>query len=77
MPWEFARDCKELRVRIEGQLIINALRHRIAEAKADMGLIYLPEDTVALEIAKGRLILVLEEWCDVFPGYYLYYPSRR
>lgn len=77
MPWEFARDGKEVRVRVEGQLTINALRHRIDAAKADLGLIYLPEDTVSHEIADGRLVRILEAWCDVFPGYYLYYPSRR
>ncbi|MEN3261342.1 LysR family transcriptional regulator [Sodalis endosymbiont of Spalangia cameroni] len=77
MPWEFAHDGKELRVKVEGQLTINALHHRIDAAKADLGLIYLPEDTVSHEIAEGRLVRVLEAWCDVFPGYYLYYPSRR
>jgi DNA-binding transcriptional LysR family regulator len=28
-------------------------------------------------IATGRLTQVLKDWCPSFPGYFLYYPSRR
>ncbi|CNG83934.1 LysR family transcriptional regulator [Yersinia kristensenii] len=41
------------------------------------GLTMVPEDAVRAEIASGNLVRVLEEWCEPFPGYYLYYPSRR
>lgn len=75
--WEFSQGGKELRVRVEGQLTINGLRQRVDAALAGLGLIYLPDDTVAADIAAGRLIRVLEPWCEPFPGYYLYYPSRR
>ncbi len=75
--WEFSRDGKELRVRVEGQLTINPIRHRIDAALAGTGLVYLPEDTVRDALADGRLVRVLEAWCEPFPGYYLYYPSRR
>jgi DNA-binding transcriptional LysR family regulator len=37
----------------------------------------LPEDQVEAHIADGRLIRVLADWCAPFPGYHLYYPSRR
>ncbi len=77
LPWEFSADGKELRVRVEGQLTINDLRHRIAAARAGMGLIYLPENCVEQELSEGSLVRVLESWCEPFPGYYLYYPSRR
>lgn len=75
--WEFSQQGKAIRVRGEGQLTINPLRHRISAAKAGIGLIFVPEDTVAADIAAGTLILVLDNWCEPFPGYYLYYPSRR
>ena len=42
-----------------------------------LGLGYCPEDLVAEDVADGRLVRVLEEWCPPFPGYHLYYPSRR
>ncbi|QCT19063.1 LysR family transcriptional regulator [Jejubacter calystegiae] len=77
LPWEFSADGKELRVRVEGQLTINDLRHRIAAARAGLGLIYLPENCVEQELKEGSLVRVLESWCEPFPGYYLYYPSRR
>jgi DNA-binding transcriptional LysR family regulator len=35
------------------------------------------EDEVAEHVAAGRLVRVLADWCPPFPGYYLYYPSRR
>jgi DNA-binding transcriptional LysR family regulator len=35
------------------------------------------EDQVLPHLAEGRLIRVLEDWCPYFPGYHLYYPSRR
>ena len=42
-----------------------------------LGLAYLPEDQVLPHIRKGKLVRVLEDWCPPFPGYHLYYPSRR
>ncbi|TKI03493.1 LysR family transcriptional regulator [Martelella alba] len=77
LAWEFSLNGKTLRVKVEGQLIIEPLRHRIAAAKAGAGLIYVPEDTVTDAIEDGELARVLTNWCEPFPGYYLYYPSRR
>ena len=75
--WEFERDGEPLRVRVEGQLILNCLPQRIDSAEAGLGLVYVPEDSVSEAIAAGRLQRVLTDWCVPFPGYYLYYPSRR
>ena len=46
-------------------------------ALAGFGLAYLPEDNVRTHLADGRLIRVLDDWCPPYPGYHLYYPSRR
>jgi DNA-binding transcriptional LysR family regulator len=46
-------------------------------ALAGFGLAYVPEDTVRNHLAGGRLIRVLADWCPPYPGYHLYYPSRR
>lgn len=75
--WEFGKEGRELRVRVDGQLTFNSLRQRIDAAVIGFGLAMVPEDAVKAEIASGSLIRVLEEWCEPFPGYYLYYPSRR
>ena len=75
--WEFERDGRELRVRVEGQLILNSLPQRIDAAENGLGLAYVPEDAVQDALAESRLVRVLEAWCPAFAGYHLYYPSRR
>lgn len=75
--WEFEQNGRELKVRVEGQLTFNSLRQRIDAAITGFGLAYVPEDSVKSEIASGQLVRVLQEWCEPFPGYYLYYPSRK
>lgn len=75
--WEFEKDGQEIRVRVEGQLIFNAIGQVLNAALCDLGLAFVPEDLAAHHIMMGRLIHVLEDWCPIFPGYHLYYPSRR
>ncbi|MBD8871799.1 LysR family transcriptional regulator [Rhodanobacter sp. DHB23] len=76
-PWEFAKKGEELKVRVEGQLVFNNIAMRLDAALAGLGLAYMPEDLVQKLVTKGRLIRVLADWCPPFPGYHLYYPSRR
>lgn len=76
-PWEFEKDGRELKVRVEGQLIVNGMTLRINSALAGIGLAAVMENEVQEHVAAGRLIRVLEDWCAPFPGYHLYYPSRR
>ncbi|RJF86836.1 LysR family transcriptional regulator [Oleomonas cavernae] len=76
-PWEFERDGRELKVRVEGQLVFNNIALRLNAALAGLGLAYLPEDQAQPHIAQGRLVRVLADWCPPFSGYHLYYPSRR
>jgi DNA-binding transcriptional LysR family regulator len=75
--WEFERGKRELKVRVEGQWVFNNIALRLKAALAGFGLAYVPEDQVAAHLADGRLIRVLADWCPPFPGYHLYYPSRR
>jgi DNA-binding transcriptional LysR family regulator len=75
--WEFEKDGEELRVRVEGQLIFNNIFHVLDAAVAGFGLAHVPEDVAQPYLAKGRLVRVLEDWCPTWPGYHLYYPSRR
>jgi DNA-binding transcriptional LysR family regulator len=76
-PWDLERDGREVNVRVEGQLIFNNIGLRLSSALQGLGLAYLPEDQALPFISDGRLIRVLESWCPSFPGYHLYYPSRR
>lgn len=75
--WEFEKDGRELKVRVEGQLVFNRLTQIVTATLAGIGLGFLPEDLAAPHVAKGRLRPVLADWCAPFPGYHLYYPSRR
>jgi DNA-binding transcriptional LysR family regulator len=75
--WEFEKDGRPLRVRVDGQLTVNGTAPMLDAALAGFGLAYLPEDSVRADLAAGRLIRVLADWCPPYPGYHLYYPSRR
>ena len=75
--WEFEKGGRELKVRVEGQLVFNTLDLRLKAALAGLGLAYLPEEQARAQLASGELIRVLADWLPPFPGYHLYYPSRR
>ena len=75
--WEFDKNGRELRVRVEGQLTFNATSQQIDAALAGLGLAYAPEGMVQPYITKGKLRRVLEDWCPSYSGYHLFYPSRR
>src|SRR5438552_745708 len=75
--WEFEKDGREVKVRVEGPLVFNNLALRLNAVLAGISLAYLPEDQVTAHIAEGRLVRVLADWCPPFPGYHLYYPYRR
>lgn len=75
--WEFEKGKKEIRVRVEGQLVFNSTTLMLNAALAGLGLLYLPEQQVQPYITDGRLVRVLADWCEPFSGYHLYYPSRR
>jgi DNA-binding transcriptional LysR family regulator len=75
--WEFEKGARELKVRVEGQLVFNGTFQMLNAALGGFGLAYVPEDLVQPHLAKGRLKRVLEDWCQPYSGYHLYYPSRR
>ena len=75
--WELEKGGREVRVRVEGQLAFNNVPMIVRAATAAFGLGFVLEDHVKTQLADGQLIRVLEDWCPPFPGYHLYYPSRR
>jgi DNA-binding transcriptional LysR family regulator len=75
--WEFEKDGREVKVRVEGSLVFNTMALRLNAALAGLGLAYMPQDQVQPQLKSGQLIRVLADWCPPFPGYHLYYPSRR
>jgi DNA-binding transcriptional LysR family regulator len=75
--WEFERDGRPLNVRVEGQFICNDVPMIIDAALDGLGLTCLPDDHLGPLVQEGKLVSVLDDWCASFPGYHLYYPSRR
>ena len=75
--WEFEKDGREVKVHVQGQLVFNGTFQMLNAALVGFGLAYVPEDVAQPHLAKGRLRRVLDDWCPPYPGYHLYYPSRR
>ncbi len=77
LPWDFQKGRKVIKVRVTGQWIYNSSTPMLRAALAGQGLAFLPEDMALDHLAKGELVRVLDEWCQPYSGYHLYYPSRR
>lgn len=75
--WDFERDGRKLKVRVDGQIVLNGTLEILEAALAGFGLAYVPEDVAERHLESGRLMRVLDEWSPPWPGYHLYYPSRR
>lgn len=77
LAWEFEREGQSMKAHVAGQWVFNTGSAVIRAAQAGCGLAWLPEDWVASPVAAGGLVPVLQDWSPTFPGYHLYYPSRR
>src|ERR1700704_340716 len=51
--WEFEKNGRELKVRVEGQLTLNSAHQMMSAALAGSGLAYVPEGLVQTHISKG------------------------
>ncbi|MFJ3054478.1 LysR family transcriptional regulator [Herbaspirillum sp. NPDC087042] len=77
MAWEFERDGHMVKARVQGQWTFNSSQPMLRAALSGFGLAYLPDDMVQSHVAAGQLKRVMTAWMPTFPGYHLYYPSRR
>jgi DNA-binding transcriptional LysR family regulator len=75
--WEFEKGGREMNVRVDGQCTFNSLGVMVGAAIAGLGFAYVPEGEVRPYIEQGVLQAVLEDWSPSYPGYRLFYPSRR
>jgi DNA-binding transcriptional LysR family regulator len=66
-----------MNVQVSWRLTFNTSELIAAAALAGHWLAWVPEDLVRDHIAAGRLTSVLDNWAVTYPGYHLYYPSRR
>jgi len=75
--WEFEKGKQSVSVAVDGPLIVDDAEIQVRAALDGVGVVWTLEHYVTSLISAGRLVRVLERWCDPFPGYFLYYPSRR
>jgi DNA-binding transcriptional LysR family regulator len=75
--WEFEKRGKPVTVSVSGSLIVNDVELTLRAASDGVGLAFALEEHAAEHIARGDLVRVLEDWCQPFDGFFLYYPSRR
>lgn len=75
--WEYEDGRRDLKVRVDGQLVFNSVPMILDAVRSGFGLAHVTEDQVVADIAAGRMIRVLDDWCRPFSGYHLCYPSRR
>lgn len=76
-PWEFERDGETVRVAPSGPLVANSAALLTQAALDGLGFLLAFDRQVTRHVEQGRLVEVLAEWSEPFPGPYLYYPSRR
>lgn len=75
--WEFEKRGAELAVEVDGPITVGDQDLMVEPALAGAGLAFVFEEQVAEHLAAGRLVRVLADWCPAYPGFFLYYPSRR
>jgi DNA-binding transcriptional LysR family regulator len=75
--WEFDKGKKSLAVAVNGPLIVDDVETLVRAAIDGVGVAFVSDERVTAQLGSGELIRVLEDWCQPFPGFYLYYPSRR
>jgi DNA-binding transcriptional LysR family regulator len=75
--WDFKKGRQSVSVSVKGPVVLDDLEIMIRAALDGVGLALTFEDDVASLIGNGRLIRVLEDWCPPFPGFFLYFPSRK
>ena len=62
---------------VNGPLVVDDAEIQMRAALDGVGVVWTLEHYSAPFVAAGTLVRVLESWCTPFPGYFLYYPSRR
>lgn len=75
--WEYARHGQEMTIEVPGALTLDHPELMAAAAARGLGIAYMPLPCAEPYLARGELVLVLEDWCPWIPGLFLYYPGHR
>ncbi len=75
--WEFEKDGVAIKIDVSGPLILNDNRLVLEAVAAGLGVGFVIERMAEEALAREDVVRILEDWCPTFPGFFLYYPSRR
>jgi DNA-binding transcriptional LysR family regulator len=76
-PWGFMADGRRIEAQASGSLVADN-GHLILSAAVDgAGVAYVIESHAQAYLDSGALLPLLEDYAAPFPGFFLYYPSRR
>jgi DNA-binding transcriptional LysR family regulator len=75
--WEFQKKGRSIHAKVDGTLIVDDIDLSIHAVLDGVGLAYLLYDYIALHIASGRLVPMLEDCSARLSGFFLYHSSRR
>ena len=75
--WELERHQQKITVNLTPRIILSEMRAIHLAARAGVGLAFIADGFIRDDLANGKLISVMEEWCPSFGGLHLYYPGRR
>jgi DNA-binding transcriptional LysR family regulator len=75
--WEFEKGGQSVTVAVSGPLIVDDVILVVRAALDGVGLAFMSDEMAASHLASGALVRVLADWCVPYPGFFLYYPSRR
>ena len=75
--WEFTENGRDFSVAVPARVLSTDATVNRRLAIAGLGVTLAFEHHVSDDLERGKLVRVLERYCEPFPGYYLYYPQRR
>ncbi|TDR94511.1 LysR family transcriptional regulator [Enterovirga rhinocerotis] len=75
--WEFTEAGRDFVVDVEPDVTTNDMALMIRMALSGAGITFGMEESFRPHLQRGELVPLLEDFCPPFPGFFLYYPSRR
>ena len=75
--WEFEQHGQRLTMDVPGPLTLDNPELMLEAAAAGLGIAYVSDRSAMPFIERGALVTVLDDWCPLIPGMFLYYPGHR
>jgi len=76
-PWTFVENGRRAEAKVSGSLVTDDGHFMLRAAAEGVGVAYVVETHAAAYLSTGALEPLLQDYAAPFPGFFLYYPSRR